>query len=568
MDRKYYWIALSEWSLKALFIDECISPVSWYNQRGFGNKSIRNEVIDDAYDYILLHQGRPLSDYSLKVRRELIEPSKIKMPTVKGGPFGYQASIHIIRGLVEIYFSSRDLKTSFLRRSRMILELKPLTKWEHSMIVESFEISSTKTTLKAQFDMSFTNNNELMSLSRGLNSLKGGFICLAYGITLFEAQSTTTLKRIRELKNHTVGLHTSISLHNPSEDSSLDNLINEWGVQINSFKSLLSDEFQRLSNILSTRFNSVQVLFAELTNALKNSNDNNSDDLFKLREHREQLESELNSIKDEEKANGEKVGKSRVYFKKGSERYERKIAIKESLKSIKQEYLDLIVHSHRNIEMKLNSAIDEQFWAISSAISEIETKLSQNQISFFESIKSCVSRLDIEANADRVLILSAKSLLQAIDYSNDSELLVIILKGLRNYQRGWTGDKSNETLLKVIEFVGSRLEVKEDKDCLRIFFRFKRGDSARFDYSENILLNSFFAFILKPYDFQSLSKYCQGKDQLDERLSFLFFGLFNGFSALPSSLVAKVNEHDNQFYLSERIDKNIYELHMNMLKES
>ena len=106
------------------------------------------------------------------------------------------------------------------------------------------------------------------------------------------------------------------------------------------------------------------------------------------------------------------------------------------------------------------------------------------------------------------------------------------------------------------------------RNVLETFLDIKGGDTANFDFTENLVLNSFFAFLLKPYDFQSLNKYCLGKDEIDSRLAFLFFGLYNGFSSLPANLIARVFDNDEQFLLSDTIDSYINELHMNMLSGS
>jgi len=566
IDRKYYWIGLSEWSLKSLFIDDCIAPVSWYNLRGFGSKSIRNEVLDDAFDYILLHNSRPFSEYSLRVDAALVETSKIRKALIKNGPLAYNATVYLVPGLVEIYFNSFNSKNSFLRRSRMILEMKPLSKWERSMIVESQNEKNTGNSSNAQFDLSFTENDDAIGISRNLNSLKGGYYCLMYGLIQFESKSARILKKIRGLKNRSVGLHTTISLYDNSEDFLVIEAIDDWRLKLNSLKMVMSDDFERLLNVLVTRSNSVKNIFLELLDLTNIENKINGDEVFQLRNQIEQLEFELKSIKDEEKHNGEKIGKSRLYFKKGSERYLQKNHIKETLERIKRENPLIHTHSQENVELKLRAAIDEQFWSISTVLSDIENKLRLNQASNFEKLESSFSVIKTKRNSDRITIISALSISDLFGYSGDFEKLEIILNCFSLIHRGWTGDKSNDKLLQLVEFVGSRLEVELEKQYFRSFFRYKRGETASFDYTENTVLNSFFAFILKPYDFQSLDKYCLGKDEIDSRLAFLFFGLYNGFSALPSSLIARVFDNDEGFLLSDTIDSYMNELHMNILK--
>ena len=274
---KYYWIGLSEWSLKSLFIDECIAPVSWYDIRGFGSKSIRNEVFDDAFDYILLHNSRPFSEYSLKVDSTLIETSKIRKSLTKNGPLGYNASIYLVPGLVEIYFNSRDTKNSFSRRSRMILEMKPLSKWERSMIVKLQNEINTGNSQNTQFDLSFTQSDDAIGISRNLNSLKGGFYCVMYGVIQFESKSTMILKQIRGLKNRSVGLHTSISLYDKSEDLLMLDTVDDWRLDLESLKRVLLDDFERLLDVLITRSNSVKSFFLELRDLKNRENINNSD---------------------------------------------------------------------------------------------------------------------------------------------------------------------------------------------------------------------------------------------------------------------------------------------------
>jgi len=565
---KYYWIGLSEWSLKSLFIDECIAPVSWYDIRGFGSKSIRNEVFDDAFDYILLHNSRPFSEYSLKVDSTLIETSKIRKSLTKNGPLGYNASIYLVPGLVEIYFNSRDTKNSFSRRSRMILEMKPLSKWERSMIVKLQNEINTGNSQNTQFDLSFTQSDDAIGISRNLNSLKGGFYCVMYGVIQFESKSTMILKQIRGLKNRSVGLHTSISLYDKSEDLLMLDTVDDWRLDLESLKRVLLDDFERLLDVLITRSNSVKSFFLELRDLKNRENINNSDEVFRLRSQIEQLEFELKSIKNEEKANGEKIGKSRLYFKKGSERYLQKCQIKDALERIKKENPQMLTYSQDNLEVKLSAAINEQFWSISTVLSKIENELVINQATFFKSLESCLKGLRTKINEERVVIFSAQSIADLFGCTDDIERLEIILDALSYNHRGWSGDKSNDKLLQLVEFVGSRLEGEVQKECFRNFFRYKRGDTANFDFTENLVLNSFFAFLLKPYDFQSLNKYCLGKDEIDSRLAFLFFGLYNGFSSLPANLIARVFDNDEQFLLSDTIDSYINELHMNMLSGS
>ena len=69
---KYLWLPINLWNLNELFATESISPLSFYEERNFGNPVNRNQGIEDANNLILFDDAVKC-DILLKIKPSLLD---------------------------------------------------------------------------------------------------------------------------------------------------------------------------------------------------------------------------------------------------------------------------------------------------------------------------------------------------------------------------------------------------------------------------------------------------------------------------------------------------------------
>lgn len=583
---KSLWLPINMWNLNELFTTESISPISFYRDRNFGNPLNRNqEAIEDTNNLILFEESIQ-SSIQLEISNKLLDNTCLteikssKKSSLRS--FEYSKTIYLKKGHFNVCFSSEEKLNEFLNNTFLLLEVKATNKYKAELnVINSMpekrasyqgKLISEKSTFNPFFD-------------KALNQLKGliyGYLIGSIG-TLAEKEQNL-VSELSKLKNTIGSIHTDIALNEQYSGLWLINIRK----QIKDCQKSYFENFGKQSDVLETlllrleEIDNLNKMRCDELSKQKNptykrdyEKEQNTLEKIKQKLHRYEDENEitfvheeLEQIKQEEKRKGELKGKTREYYKIGTEEYDRKQELKQLISKSEENEEYQILKREVNIQeerlrsfqfgfTQFDTSITEQFSRISEYLHEITKKatnffLSKNNkstnfpdISFRLEISKLV---DFYFNYTKGYADFSVAFPEALSKSlNDSELqlITIAVNSVLSKPQGRLGNFSEENILEIIKDIGENLPESADKQILRNYYKYRIGKIDTFIFPENSVMSNIIVFLMKLNGHDQINKMLIAKNIHNRQISFLLYGAYLGFANLPKTFTNIVFDSDN-----------------------
>ena len=598
---KSFWIPMNVWNLNELFTTESISPISFYEERNFGNPLNRNQIIEDENNLVLFNSPVQ-SDILLKLSSEMLTKislskiSKTKKDSLER--FQYTKTIYLKKGLFKVYFRSQETFSVFLNSAFMLMEVKTVNKYKDDFIVDAEIFRNNKIPIH-QYNTLIEKDKLQPSFDKAFNQIKGliyGYIIGLIG-TLSEKEQDLVSDLVK-LINSIAGIHTDIVLTKIYSNSWLGNVKNqimECKINYNTNLNKPTDIFDmillrldEIDNLNKMRCNDLAIqknpqyriefekgqekleqLQRELYNFDKNS------EVTSWRE-------ELDIIKNEEVKNGKVKGKSREYFSKGTPQYNRKIKLKKLISNYENipEYQKIIselnqikksVREYRFGYTQYDTSISEQFSRISEYLNEILKKtttffLNRNNtmdnfpdIRFEFDIKKLATYYFNERKVYTDFITKFPKILVGNLIENDINIIKTSLNAILLQPQGRLGNYSEKIILDIIKIIGKQLVDESYKQILRNYYNYRIGKIDNFIFPENNTLNNLLVFLFKFNDHEQINKMIVKKNIQNKQIAFMLYGAYVGFANMPKTFTNIIFNSNNNELLSY-IDNYLFDI--------
>lgn len=573
-----YYIEISSWNLLESFVTESISPFSFYSERNFGNNLSRYLSGEkEKSNYLILSTQDFGGDITLIVDEALIDKTYLNpIKKFTANPvFTYPKTIYYRKGFVKIRFSNSKLRDSLIAESQILLEVKSLDKFVSDFYVKSKTIENRATISNLKEESFLLERLSFIDFDIKYNKIKGALVGYTRG--QYTTSDDTTLKlqnSLRDIKNSFGGMNTQIMMSDVlDENSDLSERIRNCkelylktvGMS-NSFDVLL-DQYKEVINLAKMRSEEKKQLY----------NNQKKDDFLKEKTYIEdcisrieesyniiEVRKELDSIKALEKANGEKVGKSRLYFKKDTIEYERKQQLKSIIEEFENGNAEYILYKNRlyQIDQELNddsNKYDNILSAIFTRISDILNDLIKNASSLTNgeivdlSHVSISDSLYLSSNPDDSEICYFNILLNYIlnnatakQLSEHSVLLVL---------------EESAKLFKSTPFSGLN-SGKMILNTLREYWSYKNQRVDSFNIPEGMpVLQSIMSFFVKPLGFDQIERYMMIKKFSGKSYAFMLWGAWIGFADMPKTFTNVLYQDDE---VNSLLDNKLAELSLKL----
>lgn len=585
-DKNSLWLPIELWNLNELFTTESISPISFYRERNFGNPVNRNQGMIEDTNNLILFDDAVQNSILLEVSNTLLDSnflSEIKS-TKKGKfkSFEYSKTIYLKNGNFNIHFSSGEKLNEFLNNTFMLLEVKTTSKYKNELSV--IEVMPEK---KAFYQSKLISDKSKFEpfFDRAFNQIKGliyGYLIGSIG-TLGEKEQSL-VSDLLKLKNSIGSVHTEIAL---SEEYNGFWLINVRK-QVKDCQKSYFDNFGKQSDVLDT----LQLRLEEIDNLNKmrcnelskqkspsykrdfekeqNSLENIKQTLYKYEDENEitSLREELEQIKQEEKRKGELKGKTREYYKIGTEEYDRKQELKNLISRLEEneEYQKLKIEVNiyeerlRNFQFgmtQFDTSITEQF----SRISEYLHEITKNTTNYFLSINNKSNKfpeisfkIDILRLADfysnrkseyeDFSVVFPSSLVSNLN-EFELQLLSITVNSILSKPQGRLGNFSEQNILEIIKDIGENLPESVFKQTLRDYYKYRIGKNDTFNFPENPVMANILVFLMKLNGHDQINKMLVAKNIHNRQIAFLLYGAYLGFANMPKTFTNIIFDSDN-----------------------
>lgn len=571
-----YYIEISSWNLLESFVTESISPFSFYSERNFGNNLSRYLSGEkERANYLILSTKDLGGNISLIVDDSLIESSCLS--PIKGlkTAFTYPKTIYYKKGLVSFRFSTPELRDSLIAESQILLEVKCLDKYLSTFDVKSIESKNVKGITAFSNPISYE-KGAYVNYDNKFDKIKGAIVGYARGqYTSSDEVSLLLQNNLRDIKNSFGGMNTQIMMSDVfDENSDLSERIRNCkeiyfktvGVS-NSFDVLL-DQYKEVINLTKMRSEEKKQSY---------NNNQKKENLLKEKTYIEdrisrieesfniiEVRKELDSIKALEKANGERVGKSRLYFKKDTVEYERKQQLKSIIEEFENGNAEYIQYKNRlsQIDQELNddsNKFDNILSAIFTRISDILNDLIKNASSLTNGGIVDLSQVSI---SDSLYLLSNP---------DDSETCYfnILLNCILNSTTA--KQLSEHSVLLVLEesakmFKSTPLSMVDSGkmilNTLREYWSYKNQRVDSFNIPEGMpVLQSIMSFFVKPLGFDQIERYMMIKKYSSKAYAFMLWGAWIGFADMPKTFTNVLYQDED---INSLIDNKLEDLSLKL----
>lgn len=571
-----YYIEISSWNLLESFVTESISPFSFYSERNFGNNLSRYLSGEkERANYLILSTKDLGGNISLIIDDSLIESSCLS--PIKGlkTAFTYPKTIYFKKGLVSFRFSTPELRDSLIAESQILLEVKCLDKYLSTFDVKSIESKNVKG-IKAFSNPISYEKGAYVNYDNKFNKIKGAIVGYARGqYTSSDEVSLLLQNNLRDIKNSFGGMNTQIMMSDVfDENSDLSERIRNSkeiyfmtvGVS-NSFDVLL-DQYKEVINLAKMRSEEKKQSY---------KNNQKKENLLKEKTYIEdrisrieesfniiEVRKELDSIKALEKANGERVGKSRLYFKKDTVEYERKRQLKSIIEEFENGNAEYIQYKNRlyQIDQELNddsNKFDNILSVIFTRISDILNDLIKNASSLTNGGIVDLSHVSI---SDSLSLLSNP---------DDSETCYfnILLNCILNSTTA--KQLSEHSVLLVLEesakkFKSTPLSMADSGkmilNTLREYWLYKNQRVDSFNIPEGMpVLQSIMSFFVKPLGFDQIERYMMIKKFSSKAYAFMLWGAWIGFADMPKTFTNVLYQDED---INSLIDNKLEDLSLKL----
>lgn len=569
-----YYIEISSWNLLESFVTESISPFSFYSERNFGNNLSRYLSGEkEKSNYLILSTQDFGGDITLIVDEALIDKAYLNpiKKFIANPVYTYPKTIYYRKGFVKIRFCNSKLKDSLIAESQILLEVKSIDKFVSDFYVKSKTIEKRATISNLKEESFLLERQSFIDFDIKYNKIKGALIGFTRGQYTTSDDTTLILQNnLRGIKNSFGGMNTQIMMSDVLDEAS------DLNGRIRNCKELYFKTIGRTNSfdVLLDQYNEV-IKLAKMRSEEKKQLNNNQrkDDLLQEKTYLEncisQIEvsfniiearKELKSIKALEKTNGERIGKSRLYFKKGTVEYERKQQLKNIIDEFENGNAEYIHYKNRlyQIDQELNddsNKFDNILSAIFTRISDILNDLINNSSSLTNRGMVDLSKVSISDS----LYLSSNPDDSEICYFNI--LLNCILSSTTAKQL------SEHSVLLVLEesaklFKSMPLS-KENSgkmilNTLREYWSYKNQRIDSFNIPEGMpVLQSIMSFFVKPLGFDQIERYMMIKKFSSKAYAFMLWGAWIGFADMPKTFTNVLYQNDN---INSMIDSKLAEL--------
>lgn len=573
-----YYIEISSWNLLESFVTESISPFSFYSERNFGNNLSRYLSGEkEKSNYLILSTQDFGGDITLIVDETLIDKTYLRpIKKFTANPvYTYPKTIYYRKGFVKIRFSDSKLKDSLIAESQILLEVKSLDKFVSDFYVKNKSIENRSTISNLKEEAFLLERQSFLDYDIKYNKIKGALVGYTRG--QYTTSDNTTLElqnNLRDIKNSFGGMNTQIMMSDVfDENSDLSERIKNCkelffktvGVS-NSFDVLL-DQYKEVVNLAKMRSDEKKKLYdkQKKDNLLKEKT-NIEDCISRIEESYNIIEvrKELDSIKALEKANGERIGKSRLYFKKDTVEYERKQQLKIIIEEFENGNAEYIQYRNRlyQIDQELNddsNKYDNILSAIFIRISDILNDLIKNASSLANggivdlSHVSILDSLFLSSNPDDSEICYFNILLNCIlnktvkQLSEHSVLLVLEESAKMFKSTPLSNNSSGKMIL----------------NTLREYWSYKNQRVDSFSIPESMpVLQSIMSFFVKPLGFEQIERYMMIKKFSSKAYAFMLWGAWIGFADMPKTFTNVLYQDDE---VNSLIDNKLEELSLKLL---
>lgn len=574
-----YYINVTSWNLLESFVTESISPHFFYLERSFGNNLSR--FLDSNHElsnFLVLSTRETKSDYSIQVDSSLIDEESLSPVKSHSTLFTYSKTIYYKKGLVAFRFATEELMSSLIAEAHILLDVKCVDKYADCFYVSSKGFKSVEVASKlANHDGFSFELNESVMKDNLFNTLKGAILSYARGVLTTSNSDEQKLKsQLLSLKNMFAGLNTTIMI---SGDKVKD--VESISVQIQEAKAI----YNRMRGVKTNQFDIISQQFAEIVrlaeeraktlaqfkgsnlsvreNQLKEEKKKIEEEVFKMEVdcNIAGLRSELQVIKDQERLNGKRLGKDRVYFKKGSAEYERKSWLKKEISQFEEthsEYKSLIFRI-KEIDMRIaelnsgNTQYDNVIIGIFTRISDIMNDLIK-KVNDTEVLNN-VDLSNIVITADGNISVKVNGACAAeVDYLNIALQYLIANPPKDQISDALILNLIVETAKIFKDYPSATTEEgMAIMKCLREFWCYKNQRCSVFSIPENLpVFQSIIAFYVKPFGFEQMERYILHKKYTQKAFGFMLWGACLGFASLPKTFTNVIYQDDD---ISIQIDE-------------
>ncbi|WP_433896562.1 hypothetical protein [Sphingobacterium mizutaii] len=604
-EEKRLWMPIHLWNLNELFTTESISPLSFYEERNFGNPVNRNQETIEDINNLILFDNIVKSSILLSISTTLLDTNCLKEIKSKKKSnfksFEYSKTIYLKKEHFKVYFNSEDKLNEFLNNAFMLLEVKTTNKYK-----SDFSVINTIPEKVALYQTQLLSNRNTFQIffDKAFNQIKG----LIYGyfigsIGALDAKEQNLVSDLSKIKNAIGTIHTDIVL---SEEYSGFWIIN-IRKQIKDCQNSYFQNFGKQSDVLDTlllrllEIDNLNKMRCDDLSIQKKPNyknnflkDQNSLEKIKQRLYKYEnehnitnLREELEQIKQEEKRKGEQKGKTREFFKIGTVEYDRKREIKQQISRFEEnEEYQILKREVTQFEEQLkgyqfgftqyDTSITEQFSRISEYLHEITKEATKyflaknNKSNIFPDLSF---EFDINKLADyyfnqteeyRDFSVVFPSTLSENFSETELQLLSIAVNSVLSKPQGRLGNFSEQNILEIIKDIGKQLPENSDKQTLRDYYEYRIGKNENFTFPENSVIANIIVFFMKLNGHDQINKMLVAKNISNRQVSYLLYGAYLGFANMPKTFTNIIFDSENNELLTY-IDNYLHANYINQI---
>lgn len=564
------------------FTTESLSPHSFYENRSFGTDLTRYiSKNGELYNNLVLYKNEPVADYTIEIDAKIIDESLIKKVR-KAEAFLYPKTIYYRRGYVRFCFKDEASIRGFVAESKIISEVKSIEKYSDYFFVGGEHAIETNKIDKSE--SIFFELNDYLHADNIFNSVKGGIVSYACGEkTTTSIENQSLFLALTSLKNMIAGLNTTVMMgeerildYSPYKNSLVkarnEFLKSEFKSNNNIFE-VLKHILGEIISLSSLRLEMVAHQktpgYAREMAELEKKKEEYKTLLYNLEDSNiRDLKEELKTIKDLEVINGEREGKKRKFFSKGSPEYLRKQELKtliDKYKEENQEYKNAY-REYKAIESSLANSI-VGVTQYDSAISALFVRFSDNINDIFRIIKCNLRERNDSINILPSITILGNTVSIVIDSATKEEEILynILLNYIIENPNGKQNTISESKIVEAIEVTGKlfagRKESKSKNgelilSTLRDFWLYKNQKTDSFDIPEQLpIMQAIMSFLIKPRGFDQIERFMLNRGYQMKKYAYLLWGCLIGYAAIPKTLTNMLNDRFQENILDEYLSK-------------
>jgi hypothetical protein len=585
-----YWLPISMWNLNEVFTTESISPFFFYAIRDFGNPVNRNQEKVEDTNNLILFDDKVQNSILMEIYPELLDSRFLKRSKPRAKSFEYSKTVYLKNDLFKVHFCSQEKMQEFLNQSLILLEVKTVNKYKNNAFVVNEEILKERKKATYQAQILSEKDGYAPFFDKAFNQIKGliyGYVIGSFG-TLGENEQGL-VSDLSKLKNTIGGAHTNIVL--------TEQYSNLWLTNVSGLIKECTKRYSELFKQHSTVFDTLLLRLEEVDNLSKmrceelakqkgpnykhefeqmqNNLEQAKRDLYKYESKSglTSLRKELQSIKNQEKDNGKRKGKERVYFKKGSPKYLRKQELKDLIAEIEKnfeyveykskiEQLEGIVKNYRFGYTQYDTSISEQFSRITEQLNGLVKRATnfflfknnkENElpdISFRIDIKTCANYYSKQGARYTNFSIQLPQTLLAMITKEETDLLQASLNAILSFPQGRLGNYSGENILKILVETEKHLPDSTAKDTLREYYKYRKAQTDNFVFPTNDVLANLIVFFMKLQGHEQMNKMLVSKNIKYKQIAFMLYGAYMGFANMPKTFTNMILDCNNSKLLN------------------